>query len=218
MQRYFAGEIFSRLEEAGVLAVVVIEDPADAVPTAEALLAGGIGVMELAFRTENSLEALRRIRQNVPKMFVGAGTILRPDQLREAIGAGAQFGVSPGFSDGVMTAALEEKFPFAPGLLTPSEIERALGYGCRTVKLFPAQAAGGVSYLKAVWAPYKHLGLRFIPLGGLTADNAAEYIEHPAVLAAGGSWIAPPTLIKAQAWGKIEQNARHAASLRKAVE
>lgn len=216
MQRYFTGEIVSRLEASKILAVVVIDDPQNAVPVARALLDGGIDVMELAFRTEHSLEALRQIRRNVPEMYVGAGTILRPDQVSAAREAGAFFGVSPGLNEAVVQEALVHKFPFAPGLMTPSEIEKALGLGCRTVKLFPAEAAGGIGYMKAIWAPYKHLNLRFLPLGGLNISNAAGYMRESSVLAIGGSWLAPAALIKEKRWEKITENARAAVALKEA--
>ncbi|MBR3219251.1 MAG: bifunctional 4-hydroxy-2-oxoglutarate aldolase/2-dehydro-3-deoxy-phosphogluconate aldolase [Thermoguttaceae bacterium] len=216
MQRYFTGEIVSRLEASKILAVVVIDDPQNAVPVARSLLDGGISVMELAFRTERSLEALRQIRRGVPEMYVGAGTLLRPDQVEAAREAGAFFGVSPGLSEKVVQKALDLQFPFAPGLMTPSEIEKALGFGCRTVKLFPAEAAGGIGYMKAVWAPYKHLNLRFLPLGGLNINNAAGYMREPSVLAIGGSWIAPAALIQDKKWETIRENARAAAALKEA--
>lgn len=210
MQRYFTQELTARIEKAGVIAVLVIERAEDGPTVARALLRGGIDVMELALRTENSLEALARIRREVPEMLAGVGTILRPDQVDAAVEAKAAFGVSPGLSEAVMTRALEKQFAFAPGLLTPSEIERALAFGCRSVKLFPAEPSGGIAYIKSVYAPYAHLGVRFIPLGGLKLGNLGDYLREPCILAAGGSWLAPQSAIQRQDWAAIERNAADA--------
>lgn len=217
MNRYFNEEIAGRLARSGVMAVLVIQNPDRAVDTARALLAGGVDTMELALRTDRSLEALERIAREVPEMTAGAGTILRPEQVVRARDAGAAFGVSPGFSDAALEKALDLKFPFAPGILTPSELERALSYGCRTVKLFPAQAAGGPAYAKAIHAPYKHLGIQFIPLGGLSAANMGDYLKLDFIPAVGGSWIAPGAAIESGEWAAIEKNAAEAVALAKAA-
>lgn len=215
MQRYFTEELTQRIERAGVIAVLVIERPEDGPEVARALLRGGIDVMELALRTEKSLDALVRIRKEVPEMLAGVGTILRPDQVDQAVDAGAAFGVSPGLSEQVMEEALAKKFPFAPGLLTPSELERAISFGCRSVKLFPAEPSGGISYIKSIYAPYAHLGVRFIPLGGLKLGNLGDYLREPSILAAGGSWLAPKNVIERRDWVSIERNA---ADARRRVE
>lgn len=215
MQRYFTEELTRRIERAGVIAVLVIERPEDGPEVARALLRGGIDVMELALRTEKSLDALALIRKEVPEMLAGVGTILRPDQVDQAVDAGAAFGVSPGLSEQVMEEALAKKFPFAPGLLTPSELERAISFGCRNVKLFPAEPSGGISYIKSIYAPYAHLGIRFIPLGGLKLGNLGDYLRDPSILAAGGSWLAPKNVIERRDWFSIERNA---ADARRRVE
>lgn len=213
MKRFFNKKITDHLRHVGVMAVLVIEDPRHAVPTAKALLRGGINVMELAFRTPNSPEALRRILAEVPEMLAGVGTILFPDQIKEAQDLGAAFGVSPGFSRNVVTEALARRFPFAPGVLTPSELEMAISFGCQTVKLFPAQISGGASYVKAIHAPYSHLGIEFIPLGGLSLSNMGDYLKYDFIPAVGGSWIAPPDLIRAENWDLIATRAGEAVAL-----
>lgn len=210
MNRFFNDNIINRLKRTRVFAVVVIEDPKKAIPVANALLKGGIDVMELALRTPSSLAALKLIAEELPDMLVGAGTILSAEQLNLAYQAGASFGVSPGFSESVLTEALKLRFPFAPGILTPSELERALSFGCRTVKLFPAQVSGGAAYIKALYAPYKHLHVQFLPLGGLTEDHIQEYLQYDFIPAVGGSWIAPVNLIAEENWHSITGNASSA--------
>lgn len=210
MGEVFSTEIVDRIEQSGMIAVLVIDDPQDAVPTAKALLDGGIDVMELAFRTSRSLEALAEIHRNVPQMLAGAGTIISAEQVGQAKEAGAAFGVSPGLQARILEEALRLDFPFAPGLMTPSEIELALSYGCRQLKLFPAEPLGGMNYIKAIHAPYAHLGVRFIPLGGLKYANFSDYIASPTVLACGGSWLATRNLIKEHQWEKISENAAQA--------
>ncbi len=217
MKRFFNEKIVSRLRQAGVMAVLVIEEPRHAVPVARALLRGGINVMELALRTPKALDALERIIYEVPEMLAGVGTILCPEQVKSASEAGAAFGVAPGFSQGVVAEALERQFPFVPGVLTPSELEAALSFGCGTFKIFPAQAVGGPSYLKAIYAPYKHLGVQFIPLGGLSLSNMSGYLRYEFVPAVGGSWIAPADIIQSERWDLIAERAAEASAAVRAV-
>lgn len=205
--------IFEKLESTGVLAVLVIDDAADAVPTAEALLAGGVNAMELTLRTDAAIEALKAIRTSVPEMLVGIGTILEPAQVREVVAEGAAFGVSPGINPKVVEAAIEHGLPFAPGIATPSEVEMALSFGCRRLKFFPAEALGGLGYLRAMSPPYHHLGVKYMPLGGVGPKNLAEYIADPLIAVVGGSWLAPRDKITAKDWAAIEQNAREAREI-----
>lgn len=206
--------IVEKVVRAGNLAVVVIDDAANAVPLARALLAGGVTAMELTFRTPAAAEALRRVAAEVPEMLVSAGTILTIEQLRTAQDNGAAFAVAPGFNPRIVQAAAELGMPFAPGVMTPSEIENTYALGCnRLLKFFPASVAGGLSGLKTLAAPYRHLGLRFMPLGGLKPENTAEWLAEPLVAACGGSWIAPAKLITAKDWSAIAQNARLATRL-----
>lgn len=205
--------IFEKLESAGVLAVLVIDNAADAVPLAEALLAGGVNAMELTLRTDAAIDALKAIRKSAPEMIVGIGTILSPDQVRQVVAEGAQFGVSPGINPKVVEAAIESGLPFAPGIATPSEVELALSFGCRRLKFFPAESLGGLGYLRAMSPPYNHLGVKYLPLGGVGAKNLAEYIADPLVAAVGGSWLATRDKIAAKDWQAIEQTAREARTI-----
>lgn len=212
-QPLFDQPLADKVAAAGVAAVLVVDEAGDAVPLARALLSGGVDVMELTLRTPAALDALRCIRREVPEMTAGIGTILTVDQLRAARDAGAAFGVSPGCNPRLLAAARETGFPFGPGIATPSDIEAALEHGARLLKFFPAEQLGGLPYLRAMAAPYAHLGLRYIPLGGLTAANAGRYLDDPLIAAIGGSWIAPREAIKARDWAAIEANARAARQL-----
>jgi len=199
----FDPDLAQHIETCGIVAVLVVDRVEDAVPLARALLAGGVDVMELTLRTPAALDALKAIRAEVPEMVAGVGTILTPDQVTQVVEAGGAFGVSPGLNPRVLTAAWAAGLSFAPGILTPSDIEAALEQGCKILKLFPAEPSGGLTYLKAMAAPYAHLGLKFIPLGGLNAKNMASYLADPNVTALGGSWLAPRELIQAGAWDQI---------------
>ncbi len=213
MESQFPKEILDKLEESGVFAALVIDKVEHAVPLAEALVAGGIKAMELALRTPAAVESLRRIHEQVPEMLSGAGTILTVEQVSQAAEAGAAFGVAPGLNPDVVIKAQDLKFPFAPGIATPGEIEKAISLGCREVKFFPAEAMGGIKYLKSCSAPYKHLGIRYIPLGSVNAGNMTDYLKEPAVLALGGSWIASKELIQKEDWQTITDNAAQALDL-----
>src|SRR5690606_7036379 len=150
-----------------------------AVPVAEALLAGGVNAMELTLRTPAALSALRRIRKAVPDMLTGIGTILTPAQVREAFDSGAAFGVAPGMNPKVVEAAIDAGLPFAPGICTPSDIARAVEFDRKWLKFFPAEPLGGLKYLETIAAPYRHLGLKYIPLGGLNPSNCAHWLSSP---------------------------------------
>ncbi len=200
-----------RLEAAGVVAVLVVDRAEDGPPLARALLEGGVRAMELTLRTPAALEALRRIRAEVPDMLAGVGTILTPEQVREATSAGAAFGVSPGCSPRVIETAQANGLPFCPGVAVPSDVERALEYGLRCLKFFPAMPLGGLPYLRAMAAPYAHLGVRFIPLGGVTQGNVMEWLADPLIAAVGGSWLAPRDLIRRQDWAAIRELASEAS-------
>ncbi len=204
-----------RLHECGILAVLTIDRVEDAIPAAEALLRGGIFGIELTLRTTSALDALRTICEKVPEMLVGAGTVITPQQVVEVAQAGADFAVSPGLNIKVLEAAEEADLPFFPGIMSPSDIETALEYGHKLLKYFPAETAGGLSHLEAMATPYKHLGISFIPLGGLNKENCGNYLSHPLISAIGGSWIAPQKLIQSKSWDIIEENAREASLIMK---
>ncbi len=205
--------LFADLQRAGVIAVLVLDRVADAVPVARALLAGGVRAIELTLRTPIALEALAAIRAEVPEMLVGVGTVLTLNQVEEVQRAGAAFGVAPGMNPRVVAEAARLGLPFAPGVCTPTDIELALEQGCRVMKLFPAEPCGGLAYLRTIAAPFAHLGVKYIPLGGLSAMNAESYLEEPSVLALGGSWIASRERIQRQDWGVITEQAQRATAL-----
>ena len=186
-----------------LICVAVIDHADDAVPLAEALLAGGLTCIEVTFRTAGAAEAIARIRKNLPNAIVGAGTLLTADQVKQAVAAGAQFGVSPGLSEAVSKAAHENKFPLFPGVITPGEIMRALELGWKHLKFFPAETFGGVNALKALIGPFGHTGVKFIPTGGITAATLPNYLAIPQVAAVGGSWMAEKKLVAEKDWAKI---------------
>jgi|LauGreDrversion4_2_1035121.scaffolds.fasta_scaffold08917_6 2-dehydro-3-deoxyphosphogluconate aldolase/(4S)-4-hydroxy-2-oxoglutarate aldolase len=198
----------TRLQSTGAVAVVIIDEPRHAEPLAAALLEGGIDLIELTLRTPSALEGIRRIRQAFPTVGIGAGTLLEPAQVQAAVEAGATFGVAPGLNPDVVRAARDCGLPFAPGVCTPSEIERALGLGCGLLKYFPAETLGGARHLRITTSPFSHLGVRYMPLGGITLQTAESYLREPSVIALGGSWIAPRELITGGNWGLIRENAR----------
>lgn len=204
-------ELARCLWDAGVVAVLVVDREEDAVPLAEALLAGGVQAMELTLRTPAALSALRAIRRDVPDMVAGVGTILSPEQVDQVVEAGGSFGVSPGYNPRVVAHAQAVGLPFAPGIATPSDIELAIESGCRLLKYFPARSLGGLARLNDMAAPYRHLGIRYVPLGGVTIDNLAEYLGSPLIHAVGGSWLAPREAVAGQDWNRVSAVAREAA-------
>jgi len=209
----FDSELSGRLHDCGVVAVLMLERAEDAVPLARALYDGGVGAMELTLRTPAAVDALKAIVADVPEMLAGVGTILTPDQVATVHEAGAAFGVAPGCSPCVVAAAREVGLPFAPGVATPTEVEQAIRLGCRTLKLFPAERLGGLPYLKSMAAPFTHLGVRFVPLGGVNASNMADYLGDPLILAVGGSWVAPKDRIAAKDWAGIGETAARVSAL-----
>ncbi|GLY42524.1 2-dehydro-3-deoxy-phosphogluconate aldolase [Amycolatopsis sp. NBRC 101858] len=175
------------LELSPVMPVVVIDDAADAVPTARALLAGGIGVIELTLRTPAALSAIERVAAEVPDIVLGAGTVTSPDQAKQAADAGAKFLVTPGCTDAVVDACFDTGLPFLPGASTVSEAMKLAERGLTALKFFPAEASGGVAYLKSIAGPLP--GLKFCPTGGITVASAPSYLALPNVGCIGGSWL-----------------------------
>lgn len=205
-----------RFHSTGVVAVIVVDDSELAVSTAKALLDGGVDIIELTLRTSKALECLSAIVKKVPEMLAGAGTILFPDQVDQVVQAGAAFAVSPGVNPVVMGRADQLDLPFAPGVATPTDIDTAIQAGCRVLKFFPAEPSGGLNMLASIKAPYAHLGLKYIPLGGITAGNLPAWLSDSDVLAVGGSWLAKKDTIDAARWGEITQLSRDArASVRR---
>ena len=206
-------EIENLISKAKIIAVLTVDNPNHAVPLARALLAGGIKAMELTLRTPQAMECLIRIVNEVPEMLAGVGTVIRPDQVREAKANGAAFAVSPGTSRRVLEAAKEVGLFFAPGIATPSDIEAALEYDCRLMKYFPAETSGGLPHLRGMAAPYSYLAVKFIPLGGINENNLKTYLSDPLIPVVGGSWIAKPEEIKNADWETIRIRAQTASSL-----
>lgn len=213
----FDAALATKVKQSGIIAVLVIDDPQSAIPLAETLLKNGIGAMELTLRTPSALEALRTIRENVPDMTAGAGTVLTVGQVDEVFESGAEFAVAPGFNRKVVERARELGLSFAPGVMTPSDIEGALEMNCRILKFFPAETTGGLKHLKAMAAPYIHLGVSFIPLGGINAANLSTYMASSLVGAIGGSWIATREMIASKDWAAIGKNAAEAVAIIKAA-
>ncbi|HWY30344.1 MAG TPA: bifunctional 4-hydroxy-2-oxoglutarate aldolase/2-dehydro-3-deoxy-phosphogluconate aldolase [Candidatus Acidoferrum sp.] len=186
-----------------LVCVAVIDRVEDAVPLAEALLAGGLNCIEVTFRTAGAAESISAICEKVPQMIVGAGTLLTPENVRQAVDAGAQFGVSPGLSEAVSRTAREGKLPFFPGVISPTEIMRAMELGWKHLKFFPAETFGGVNALKSLIGPFGHTGVKFIPTGGITAATLPNYLAIPQVAAIGGSWMAERKLVTEHSWDQI---------------
>jgi len=199
----FPKSLQKSVEEAGIVAVLVLENADQAVPVARALLQGGVRAIELTLRTPAAMDSLRAVLSEVPEMMTGAGTLLQPEQIAAVREAGAAFAVSPGLNPRVVAAAKEAGLPFAPGVATPSDIECALELGCELLKFFPAEPSGGLNFLRSIAAPFAHLGLRFIPLGGLNENNLGAYAADPLIAAIGGSWLAPKPLLQASDWPGI---------------
>ncbi|MFE9969506.1 bifunctional 4-hydroxy-2-oxoglutarate aldolase/2-dehydro-3-deoxy-phosphogluconate aldolase [Streptomyces hirsutus] len=201
----------SVLDLAPVLPVLVVEDAADAVPLARALVAGGLPAIEVTLRTPAALDALRAIAAEVPEAVVGAGTVITPEQVHEVVAAGARFLVSPGWTDGLLESMRASGVPFLPGVSTVSEVVALLERGVREMKFFPAQAAGGTAYLKAIAGPLPQA--RFCPTGGIGPDSAPDYLALENVACVGGSWMLPADAVAARDWARIERLARAAARL-----
>lgn len=210
MKEIFPEFLKKKVTETGIIAVLIIERLEDTRAIIEALLAGGVDTIELTLRTPAALDAIALIKKEYPQVICGAGTVLTPEQVVAVQAAGADFAVAPGLNRRVLDKALEIGLPFAPGITTASEIETALEYGCTLLKFFPAEASGGLNYLTSMNAPYKHLGLSYIPLGGLSQNNVSSYLKEPIIAGIGGSWLASTKLINAGAWETITENARAA--------
>jgi 2-dehydro-3-deoxyphosphogluconate aldolase / (4S)-4-hydroxy-2-oxoglutarate aldolase len=195
-----------------VVAVVVVERLADAVPMARALVAGGVRAIEVTLRTPVALDAMRAIAAEVEGAHVGAGTVVTPADLAAAAGAGARFAVSPGATATLVAAAADSALPWLPGVATASEAMAALERGHRYLKLFPAEAAGGLALLRGLHGPLP--GLRFCPTGGITPASAGNYLALPNVACVGGSWLTPADRMAAGDWPRIEALAREANALR----
>ena len=210
-------DMIETLGNAGIIPVIVIENEADAVPLARALVKGGLPVLEVTFRTAAAAAAIAAIRREVPEAVVGAGTVLTVGQLHAAKEAGAAFGVAPGFDPAIVAAANEAGLPFCPGVATASELSQALSAGCRMVKFFPAEAAGGVKMIKNLLGAFRFTGVKFMPTGGVNLSNVADYLAVPEIVCCGGTWIVPKDALASGDWARIEKLASEASSLAKSV-
>ncbi|MDD6266013.1 MAG: bifunctional 4-hydroxy-2-oxoglutarate aldolase/2-dehydro-3-deoxy-phosphogluconate aldolase [Clostridia bacterium] len=206
--------MFSVLDEIGklgIVPVVVIDDANDAKALANALCEGGLPCAEVTFRTAAAEEALKIISKEFPEMLVGAGTVLTTEQVDKAVNAGAKFIVSPGLNPAVVKYCTDKKIPVIPGICTPSEAELAMSLGLETVKFFPAEQAGGLKMIKAMSAPYSNL--KFMPTGGINAENVREYLAFNRILACGGSWMVKGALIKEGKFDEIKKMTKEAVDI-----
>lgn len=193
-------EILQKIQKIGIVPVVVLERAEDAVPLAKALIEGGLPCAEVTFRTAAARDSIKAMSDAYPDMLIGAGTVLTTDQVDQAVEAGATFIVSPGLNPSIVKYCTEKNIPIVPGVTNPSDIEIALTFGLDVVKFFPAEASGGLNMIKALAGPY--VGLKFMPTGGINADNLKSYLDFPRIVACGGSWMVSPELIKA---GKFDE-------------
>ncbi|HUX56875.1 MAG TPA: bifunctional 4-hydroxy-2-oxoglutarate aldolase/2-dehydro-3-deoxy-phosphogluconate aldolase [Bacteroidales bacterium] len=212
-QRAMAPGIIKKIDDAGVIAVLIIDDLNHTVPVARALLSGGVNAIELTLRTPLAIDAALKIKKEVPEMILGIGTVLTVDQVKAVADVGADFAVAPGCNPRIIAEAYKHSLSFAPGIMTPTDIEIAVEQGCRVLKYFPAETSGGIHHLENIASPYQYLGLKFIPLGGCNMDNARSYLESPLITAIGGSWVAKRPLIQAENWDAITANAREIRDL-----
>ena len=194
-------DVLKRLAQSGVVPVVVLEDAKDAVPTAKAMLAGGIDVMEITFRTAAAADSIKAVAQECPDMVVGAGTVINLEQCKLAVECGAKFIVSPGYDEETVAWCCDNGIPVTPGFVTPTEIMMALKHGLKVLKFFPANVYGGLSAIKSLAGPFG--GVKFIPTGGVNAQNLAEFISSPYIHAVGGSWLCAKADIAARNFDKI---------------
>ena len=206
-------ELFSRIAQLGVVPVIAIEKADAAIPLADALLEGGLPVVEITFRTVAAAEVIRKITKERPNLIVGAGTALTAAHLETAKASGAAFAVAPGLNPHVVKQAQAMGFPFVPGIATPSEIELGLSLGCKILKFFPAEALGGVGMIEALTAPYKHTGVRFMPTGGVSPANLESYLRLDIVAAVGGTWIAKKEDLANGKWDDIRTRCKAAVEI-----
>ncbi len=206
-------DVLERLAHAIVVPVVVLDRVEDAIPTANAMVAGGVDVMEITFRTACAADAIQAVAENCPDMLVGAGTVLNVEQAKLAVSKGAKFIVSPGFDADVVGWCVENGIAVAPGCVTPTEIMAAIKLGLKVVKFFPANVYGGLNAMKNLSAPF--VGIKFIPTGGVNTANIKEYVDAPFIHAVGGSWVCPKADINA---GNFEKITTLCAEARKAAQ
>jgi len=214
-ERLVTAEFVTTLEAAPVVPLVQADDPDVAVKTSRALAAGGLSVVEVVFRTDRALDCLRAVAREVPEMIAGAGTVLSVAQAEAAFEAGAKFIVSPGLDENVVAVARERGAPVYPGIISPTELQKAYNLGLEVVKFFPATIAGGIPAIKALSSVFRTI--RFMPTGGVSPDNLADFLKVPAVLACGGSWLTPADAIAVDNYSKITSLAEEALAIAASV-
>jgi 2-dehydro-3-deoxyphosphogluconate aldolase/(4S)-4-hydroxy-2-oxoglutarate aldolase len=200
--------IFSKLRAYGVIPVIAIENEESALPLADALIKGGLPVADITFRTPAAASVIKLIHNHRPEVLLGAGTILNVDNLSRAKQSGASFGVAPGLNPIILQKANQLNFPFIPGVMTPTDIEKALSMETNMLKFFPAEASGGLKMIQALAGPYRHAGVQYMPTGGVNLNNLSEYLKSKDILCVGGTWIAPSEAISAGDWSRIQDNCR----------
>ncbi len=201
----------------GVIPVVEVDGAAQADALAETLLEAGLGVMEVTFRTHAAAEVIARIADRYPDMVVGAGTVIGEQDMRRAADAGARFALAPGLNPRMLDLAAEIGLPYVPGAMTPSDLQAGIERGVRTFKFFPAVPAGGIPFLRSIAAPFGLHGLRFIPTGGVSHGNLADWLGEPSVAAVGGTWIASRSMMRQNDWAGIRRAASEALRIARAV-
>jgi 2-dehydro-3-deoxyphosphogluconate aldolase/(4S)-4-hydroxy-2-oxoglutarate aldolase len=206
-------DVLETVRTYGVVPVIAIDDADSALALADALMEGGLPVAEITFRTAAAAEVISRIAKERPAMVLGAGTVLSVENVRRARDAGARFGVAPGVNPDVVNEAGRIGLPFVPGVITPTEVEQALSLGARLLKFFPAEAFGGLKTIKALAAPYAHMGVKFMPTGGVTTVNLGDYLAADIIACVGGTWIASREAIAGKKWAQIRDNCRAAVEL-----
>ena len=207
--------VLEQFQKIGIIPVVVLDDAKDAEPLGRALMAGGLPCAEVTVRTAAAEESIRIMSEKFPDMLVGAGTVLTTEQVDRAVAAGAKFIVSPGINPKVVEYCVKKNIPITPGTCNPSNVETALEFGLDVVKFFPAEPAGGLKYIKAIAAPY--VGMKFMPTGGINAENVKDYLKYDRILACGGSWMVKGDLIKAGNFEKIKELTAEAAQIVKDI-
>ena len=208
-------EVLMKIGQTGIVPVVVLNEVKDAVPLAQALINGGLPCAEVTFRTDAAQQSIAEISKKFPQMFVGAGTVLTTEQVDRAVDAGAKFIVSPGFNPKVVEYCIKKGYPMTPGIMTPTELEMALGFGLDVVKFFPAENAGGLKMIKAMAAPYTKM--KFMPTGGINPQNVREYLQCDKILACGGSWMVKGELINSGNFAEIEKLTKEASQIVKEI-
>jgi 2-dehydro-3-deoxyphosphogluconate aldolase / (4S)-4-hydroxy-2-oxoglutarate aldolase len=210
--------ILNAIAEHRLVPVIELDSATDAPFLAEALLKGGLPVIELTFRTQAAAESIAAVREQFPEMLVGAGTVVVPEQFRQALDAGAQFLVSPGFDPGLTATAVQNGVPYLPGVATASELQGALALGVTVCKFFPAEEIGGARFLRILAATYRAFSPAFVPTGGINLNNLESWLLEPSVIAVGGSWLAAKQWIKDKDWAAIRESVASSVRIAKSIK